>query len=60
VTPMAAFEVGTRDGQVVLILTVTEDASIGATGVTMDPDEARAMVNALGEAIKDVARMAMT
>jgi hypothetical protein len=57
---MTGFEVGTRDGQVVLILTVTEGGAISATGVPMDPDEARALVNSLGEAIKDLTRMVMT
>ena len=57
---VTGFEVGTRDGQVVLILTVTDGPSIGVTGVSMDPDDAKAMVNALGSAIKDVTRMVMT
>jgi hypothetical protein len=57
---VTGFEVGTRDGQVVLILTVADGEAISATGIPMDPDEARAMVNALGEAIKDVSRMVMT
>jgi hypothetical protein len=57
---VTGFEVGTRDGQVVLILTVTDGPAIGATGVPMDPDEARELCNSLGEAIKDVTRMVMT
>ena len=54
------FEVGCRDGQVVLILTVTDGGCISATGVQMDADEARALVNSLGETIRDLTRMAMT
>jgi hypothetical protein len=57
---VTGFEVGTRDGAVILILTVADGGCIGATGVEMDADEARALCNSLGEAIKDVARMVRT
>jgi hypothetical protein len=53
---MMTFEVGTRDGQVVLILTVADGAGISATSCPMEADEARELCNSLGEAIQDVSR----
>jgi hypothetical protein len=53
------FEVGTKNGDVVLILTVADDdtGGITAVGLPMAPDDAKALVNAVGSAIKEVSRV---
>jgi hypothetical protein len=54
---VTTFEVGTKGGRVVLILTVADDdaGAISAAGISMVPDDARALVNSLGSAIKELA-----
>jgi hypothetical protein len=56
---MTAFEVGTRRGRVVLILSVDDDdaGAISAIGISMAPDDARALVNSLGSAIKELSEV---
>ena len=53
---MTTFEVGVKGAEVVLILSVTDgDGGIGAVGVSMVPDDAKALCNAVGGAIKELA-----
>jgi hypothetical protein len=53
---VTAFEVGTRAGRVVLILSVNDDGAgaVSAVGISMAPDDAKALVNSIGSAIKEV------
>jgi hypothetical protein len=59
---VSAYEVGTRDGHVVVILSVRDDdtGAIAAAGVQLVPDDAKALVNDLGAAILNVSRMVRT
>jgi hypothetical protein len=54
---VTTFEVGVKGGQVVLILSVRDDneGGISATGISMLPDDAKALCNAVGGAIKELA-----
>jgi hypothetical protein len=59
---VTTFEVGTKGGRIMLILSVNDDdaGAISATGISMAPDDAKALCNAVGGAIKELAEEVRT